>query len=192
MTCALVAGCRIHFDALGGDAQGATDGRINDVLPPNTVTFGERPTSTYQNVTADTWVDDTIGTHNFGRDVELSLAAAPSNGEHILIRFDLSALAPGTPIVGARLLLGHIVSGDEIAGNLTIARITEAWEEGNGLDSVDFASWFDRMPSTPWTTDGGTTGAVIAPSRRPRSRLTSHSPRRPSRPGSTIRRRTSG
>ncbi len=172
----LAGGCRFGFDELasadatGGpvsdargvvDAPGAPDDSGGLMVPG--ITFGERPTSDHKGVTTDATLDESSPIANWGGASAMSLSAFTSYREHGVLRFDLSALAPGTPAIGARLALAKVDYGDETPGPLEVRFVAESWVEGtsNGVPGAGGASWSGRGTLMAWTTPGGTTSGTI-------------------------------
>lgn len=151
----LLCACRIGFDTLNtGDA--------GDAGTSETVTFGERPASQRKNVTTDATLDQSMASANFGGAEDLSIAEFVANGEHGLLRFDLSSIAPGTPVLAARLHLVRRDYGDEAPGSIELRLLAESWVEGTNMGMPGTgATWTTRDGATAWTTPGGTTTQVI-------------------------------
>lgn len=170
----MVAACgRSGFDELdatapgdGGGGSGGGDGTIDPIDAPagaTVATFGETPGATHPNVTADTWIDSESGTagNNYGASTSLTVEGSQ---KHILLRFDTSAIAPGTHVDAARL---HVyLSYAEGTCMVAIAPITEAWTEGALSGGAGVANWTQRTATQSWTTAGasspGSAGATIA------------------------------
>jgi hypothetical protein len=161
--------CRIGFDATGrpadadlagadaSDANGMTDATAT------TITFGERPSSQRKNVTSDAYIDQQSPFFNFGAADDLSVAEFTANGEHTLLRFELSSIATGTTVAGARLTLTKLDYGDETPGSIQLRLLGESWVEGtnNGSTSTTGVTWTTRDGVAVWTTQGGTTTAML-------------------------------
>jgi hypothetical protein len=146
--------CRIGFDARPTDADVDLDTSDAAIT---TITFGERPTSQRTNVTRDAYIDEQTS-FNYGGTEDLSVAEFAGNVQHSLIRFDVSSIAPGTTVVGARLLLVRLDYGDETPGTLEVRLLGESWVEGTNNGSPGpGVTWMSRDGTTAWTTPGGTT-----------------------------------
>ena len=159
--------CRIGFDArTDAPAQpaDAADAPAPDAPADaaiTTITFGERPTSQRTNVTTDAYISQGVTNQNHGSDEDLSLAEFAGTAEHSLLRFDLSSIPPGTPVVAARLALAKINLGDETAGPVVVRLLGESWTEGNGMPGSG-VTWQTRDGIAAWMTGGGTTTQALA------------------------------
>jgi hypothetical protein len=149
--------CRINFDA-----QGDAGADTFDTRPGTTITFGERPASQRKGVTTDTRLDENQANANYGGSEDLSIAQFTANGEHSLLRFDLTSIAPGTPVVGARLMLARLDYGDELPGMLRLREVAESWLEGSntGMPGTG-ATWSTRDGTIPWSTAGATPAQLL-------------------------------
>jgi len=146
--------CRIGFDEI-------TETDAGDVAF-TTLTFGERPTSQHKNVTRDATVLGRMANANFGDLEDLSISDfMQPDIEHALIRFDLSSVAPATPVKAARLALARLDLGDEMPGEIEVRLVGESWTEGTGM-SGSGASWSTRDGTIAWTQPGGTTTLSLA------------------------------
>lgn len=163
---ALTSGCRIGFhdsastilEDAGVDAE--SDAAID--APPGTriVTFGERPGSLVQNVTADAYVIQSVDTFNYGASWDMSVYG---NFERGFLRFDLSSLATSEVVLAATLELNIENSNDQVAGMFLVNRIDETWTEGSGeAEVVPGVSWQSRDGTTAWTSPGGTGNLALA------------------------------
>jgi hypothetical protein len=152
--------CRIGFDPTEPAGPSEPDSGIAQIT---TITFGERPTSMRTGVTRDATIDQSEPKLKFGADEDLSSAEFSANGEHALLRFDLSSLAPGSRIVAARLSLTRIDYGDEAPGPIEMRVLRESWTEGtnDGAPGTG-ASWTTRDGSAAWMTAGGSTMQTLA------------------------------
>jgi hypothetical protein len=105
-------------------------------------------------LTADTMLDSTAVTSNFGAATELE-----ASGTHaILLRFDTTALGPGT-ILTVDLHFWTTTSGGLQRGSLQVFRLLEDWTEGTGTGQPGAASWQDRLAGIAWTGPGASGGA---------------------------------
>jgi len=152
----IAAGCgRVGFDIT--DAGSGQDGSQQAV----TTSFGETPTATVNGVTFDTEVSNEAGSTgaNFGASTMLECQI---NQKRVLIRFDLSALAPGTVVVSAQLHVG--MSGS--SGTTTIHPVLESWTVGTQNGTAGVANNTQRTAVANWTTAGalppGSAGSAIA------------------------------
>lgn len=166
----LVGACRFGFDELAN--ADAASGALPDTLdaPDDSgglmapgITFGERPSSDRTGVTTDATLDESSAVANWGGASAMALSAFTTYREHGVVRFELSSLAPGTPVVGARLALAKVDFGDETPGPLEVRLLGESWVEGtsNGVPGAGGASWSGRDALMAWTTPGGTTTGTV-------------------------------
>ena len=73
----------------------------------------------------------------------------------VLLRFDISAICPGSTIVSATLQV--TTTNDELgSGEVGVFTVLEAWDEGDGPadGAIKAASWDDRKPNMSWTNKG--------------------------------------
>ena len=131
------------------------DARPDSPPPAVTVTFGERPGADHTGVTIDTWVDSSNAAINHGTDVGLYMDASPTVNS--LLRFDLTALPPGTNVTASELVLA--TTTDSLPnGTVRIHPVLESWGELS-------ATWTNRVTGTAWTTAGasapGSQGAQL-------------------------------
>ena len=161
----LLCACgRLDFSDPIIDAGPGGDGHRIDgmVVGPGTTGFGETPTATVTDVTTDTSISSEAGStmNNRGASTSLECEAAQ---KRTLLRFDLSALAPGTPITSATL---HLEFGGTTNGMATISPVLEAWTEGTQIGGAGVANNLQRTTTANWTTAGaeapGSAGASIA------------------------------
>ncbi|MBW2529477.1 MAG: DNRLRE domain-containing protein [Deltaproteobacteria bacterium] len=141
--------------AAGGEAGGG-GGDDSSVL-----TFGERATSTYQDVTFDTQLMSSFRDFNYGASPTGWADDSPNERRVTLIRFDLT-LFPATAAVAAAAL--RVCTGDDpqyssSVGTVELYRVLESWEEGTEGGSAGVANWDDREPDTAWTTPGAGPGS---------------------------------
>jgi hypothetical protein len=131
-------------DAAIDAVPGAPDASIDAMVAATTVTFGEAPGTDFAGVTVDSWIDSTNPTMNHGSDGDLAIDASPVfNG---LMRFDLTALPPGTAITGADLLIS--TTADPLdTGTIQIFPALEQWGEAG-------VTWNNRMGGTAWSDAG--------------------------------------
>jgi hypothetical protein len=153
--------CRMNFDEIS-DANRDARGDGNDVLPGLTLTFGERPTSSFKNVTSDAFIDSMSPTFNFGATEDLSIAEFTGNGEHTLLRFDLPVIGSSSIVAGARVHVTKLDYGDETPGSIEVRLLGEAWIEGTNMGAVGTGvSWTTRDGASAWITPGGTTAGTL-------------------------------
>jgi hypothetical protein len=90
---------------------------------------------------------------NNGAAPELRVDGQPTRSA--LIRFDLSALPPGSHVVSAELHL-WTTGQDQLKGQGTVRvyRMLEGWDEGRQNGSAGSASWNERQSGVHWTTTG--------------------------------------
>jgi hypothetical protein len=132
------------------DASDVTPLRPPDAGPPAvdvTVTLGEQPTATLQNVTRDTYLRSDYPDDTYGHDTTVAADAAPETIG--LLRFDLSGLPPGQ-VISATLTL-HVNDPLE-SGDFKLFPLLESWSE-------DTATYNQRKSGTPWTTAGAGPGS---------------------------------
>src|SRR5262249_14466070 len=99
---------------------------------------------------ADTYVDSSVPTSNFGNSANLPVTA--SRNTNTLIKFDLTNIPPGSIINRAELHL-HQSAATGGAWQLTLARVTQDWD-------VNKVTWNTRPPSTIYATDLATPSAI--------------------------------
>ena len=169
----LLAACgcgRLGFD-LGVDVDAASSrdaarDAMRDAPPGSIVSFGERTGATHAGVTTDTMLSASQPANNYGGDD--SANSAP--GAPGLVRFDVSALAPGTTIDGAELHLG--VDNALLGGGTAEAfALLEAWTEGSAMGAAGVANFTTRVSGTAWTNAG-----AAAPGSRSATLLASFTP----------------
>lgn len=154
----LLAGCgRISFD-LTSDASTATsdtltDGRTVD-LPPNalTMTFGENTLSDVQGVTTDTFISNETNeaTLNYGGTDELRSEQDVS--ERILLRFDVSAIAPTPTVIEATVTVE--VTQTHPSAVWEIHDVLQAWTEGTLDGFPGQTNFLQRDLGIAWTNAG--------------------------------------
>ena len=93
----------------------------------------------------DTWIEQASPSTSHGSDTELQVRAEAGNSERTLFHFDVSALAPGTPIAAAFLDL-TITAPDTTGNPVEIYRVDDIWNESTTWS--DIADDFDG--STAW------------------------------------------
>lgn len=132
-------------DAVDVDAPpGTPDAPIDAIAAPITVTFGEAPGTDFAGVTADNWIDSTAPLANHGADTGLAIDASPVfNG---LMRFDVTALPPGTAVTAAELVIWTTVDPLD-TGTIQIFPSLEQWGEAG-------SNWTNRMGGTAWSDAG--------------------------------------
>lgn len=172
--CGLASACgRISFDAstdASSDARsdGRGDARGDEIpdAPPGamTLTFGERGNANVQGVTSDTFISNEAGepTLNYGGTDELR--SEQDVDERILIRFDVSAIAPTATVIGATLFV--VVTEANVAATWELRPLLEPWAEGTFDGLPGAANYTQRMLATNWATAGasepGSAGSVVA------------------------------
>lgn len=157
----MVTGCgRVRFDpwSTSGsrDAQGdstvitvGTDGPppVDAVIPDGFVnvaeSFGEGPSTNHKGVTADTYLDSTATSSNFGTTADLVGGASPSRT--ILLRFDLSALPTNAIVTSAELVVTTGSDTDDLLAS--VYQANETWSETT-------ATWNLRDTALRWTDAG--------------------------------------
>lgn len=148
----LCAGCgRWGFTVDSTTDGGASgDGKAAiDAAGVSTASFGERTGATHANVTADTTLRQAQPSSNYGGDDNLSLSATSTG----LLRFDTSALPPGTQVVSAALDLSTEDVG-LTSGSVEVYVVNEAWTEGTAMGTAGVASYTMRTATLAWTNQG--------------------------------------
>lgn len=135
----------------GGDGNGSAMG---DGGPPvdaagTVFTFGERTGAQHTGVTTDTWLSSTNQTANYGGDDNMS--CSPANTA--LLRFDVTAIAPGTTVVAAEL---HIETEDTglSSGSVQVFQVLQPWTEGTNQGASGIANYTQRVSATAWANAG--------------------------------------
>lgn len=150
--------CRFGFHEakLDGSVDAMIDAPVD--APPEarivSHSFGERVGAMHTNVTADATLAQAAPTMALGLNSEMGLAGIDGTIERGALRFDVSALAPGTLVVAARLELVRLDLGDEFPAPLGIRTIGEAWLE-------DKATWNEHHVGLTWTTAGGAPSTTL-------------------------------
>jgi len=150
-------------DGGGGGGDGGADAAIDVmVVGPGTTTFGETPAADVTNVTADTSLSTEAGSTMTNRGASTTLECETSQ-KRTLVRFDLTALAPGTPVTGVQL---HLQFGGSGGSTATLRPLLESWTEGTQSGTTGVANSVQRTSTANWTTAGadapGSAGASIA------------------------------
>lgn len=148
-------------DGPAGDGPiGGIDAAIDaPVAGPGTTTFGETPTANVTSVTTDAYMSDEGGstTSNYGGSTSLGCEGSEKRA---LLRFDLSSLAPGTPVTSVVLRLSFTGGA---AGTVMFRPVLEAWTEGTQSGAAGVVNHLQRTAGTSWTTVGagspGSSGA---------------------------------
>ena len=147
-----------------------------------TLTFGERLSSRFQGVTADTEVRSNVPDSNYGAMDEIASDSQPDRLS--LIRFDLSVIPPGRVVTSAVLQLWTkgVGSGCDSTADASIPLypLLESWEEGQGSAAGEpgFANWTYRREGVLWAAPGldvGTRSATPAATFGPVALDTEHS-----------------
>jgi hypothetical protein len=126
-------------------ADASPDGQPDaEPLPPVTVMFGEQPGADFTGVTTDTFIESASPGVVHG--VEAGLWADAGPVTNALLRFDLSALPPGTAVLSAELLLTTTVDSLE-TGTTQIYPVLQAWAENQ-------ATWDNRTTAALWDNAG--------------------------------------
>jgi hypothetical protein len=168
---ALLGGCgRVGFDADPDASTTIGDGSGSDALtdgPPNnpdamdqTVTFGEDPLADHTGVTSDTYISQANGMgNNFGAADDIRIEQ--DNADRGLLRFDVRALPTTTTVLSAsmRFYIETAAPGSTIS----IHRVREAWDEGNGDGTSGVANFTFRTGVIPWSLLGAAAPASIDP-----------------------------
>lgn len=145
------AGCRFGFDE---NPIVVLDAHTADDTPDaaiTTITFGERTGSMTTGVTIDTVMFEADPSSTFGLIEDFSIDGGIGTRSRAALRFDVSSIASGTQVIGARLSLVVIDYGDEMTGDVALFTPAQAWTE-------PYASWDDRDMGIKWTTAGGAIG----------------------------------
>src|SRR5262252_4186703 len=128
---------RLGFAPLADDGSTSSnsDGNVHsDVLPSKVVSFGERPGATHANVTMDSGIMGSQPFVNFGGSDTVSISAIASG----LVRFDVSALVPGTKLASAEL---HLASASDATEVMGLFDSPETWTEGAGKGTNGIANY---------------------------------------------------
>jgi hypothetical protein len=137
---------RLGFAPLADDGS-SSDGAGIDTLGSKVVSFGERPGATHANVTMDSGIMGSQPFVNFGGSDTVSISVLASG----LLRFDVSALAPGTTIVSAEL---HLASASDATELMGLFDSPETWTEGAGKGTNGIANYTMRTSNQSWTDPG--------------------------------------
>ncbi len=120
---------------------------MTDTPASKIVSFGERPGATHANVTADSGISGTQPFMNFGAADTVTISTVDTG----LLRFDLSALSPGTTIVSAEL---HLASASDATQMMGLFDALESWTEGAGKATSGIANYTMRTSTDSWTDPG--------------------------------------
>jgi hypothetical protein len=160
----VVLGCgRINFGSASDAGSDGADGAIEVPDAPvdadTTVfaTFG-RAMSTFPGTTRDTFISESLPNFNHGATIELAVDAAP-DAEHLLLRFDVSAIPATVTVTSAKVSL--VVTNPSTDAMIEAYRVLEDWDEGASDAVTGFASWTDRFQAVSWA-GAGATGASRA------------------------------
>lgn len=165
LLCALAcAACTDIGDPQGGGFVRPPDGApspadaapATDAAATTTLVFGETDDADVSGVTVDTTLDAANPTLNYGGDLTARVDDDPSRVA--LIRFDVSALAPGTTVTAVELALTTSTDALE-AGSIQVFEVTENWAEGDGVGLAAPANWTQRTSSYAWTAAGAGSGS---------------------------------
>jgi hypothetical protein len=140
-----------------------------DARVPMVLSFGERDGADIAGVTSDTFIGSDAPTLNHGTANDLQVESTPV--EVALLRFDVSALPPGTVVISAELHLFTSLNDPLQEGSVQVYAMLEAWDEGAQSAAPGQANFDDRALATPWSAAGaappsrdGTVLADFAPS----------------------------
>jgi len=123
------------------------------------VVLGETPDADVSGVTADSWLNSSASTLNYGGDDVIRLDRIPDqNG---LLRFDLTSIPAGTEVVAVALRM-WTESGFGNDGVVQLYPVIEAWDEGDLDGAAGAASWNERVAGVQWLGHGAT-GASRSP-----------------------------
>ncbi len=119
---------------------------------------GGTPPPTTLTAIKDAALWETNNNRNYGASTSVILTAQPDDS-FIVTQFDLSGVAPGTPIQSAKLRF-YTTSMSQRSGAamlLSAYRITRTWVEGTktGSGTADGATWNRYDATNNWTTSGG-------------------------------------
>jgi hypothetical protein len=130
---------------------GTPDAGFDAAVPAVTATFGERDTSMFRGVTADTQLDLANPDFNYGGSIEFN---CDSNTLITgLVRFDLDSIPPGATVLSATLELW--TGTDPLSdGTIELHRVLEDWREGNQDGATGDSSWNQRQPGVDWDVAG--------------------------------------
>ncbi|HEX5062583.1 MAG TPA: DNRLRE domain-containing protein [Kofleriaceae bacterium] len=172
----------------GGEIDGQP--RVDAGMPPDascgmtgtlrTVLLGARMNGTGQASMIDTFLVDIKSGQNFGGAPMIGLCAACNASGYPwdmgnavgLLRFELSAICPGSTITGATLFID--TNDDNLgSGTVGVYVVRQAWDEGDGsaAGNLGVANWNQRQPGVNWNNPGagspqsrdGTPFMVFAP-----------------------------
>jgi hypothetical protein len=123
-----------------------------------TVSFGDRDDADFQNVVEDTSLVSYATAQNMGTHADLHLNGNDFGAwEVAVMRFDVSALPDDVQLVDVTLRLSSMDLVDP--GAVQIHALTEDWIEGEVNQLPGVCNWIDRLPDTPWTTEGAGDGS---------------------------------
>jgi hypothetical protein len=106
---------------------------------------------------ADATLDSRLPTHNHGAALDLAIRNVAPRATAVM-RFDLSAIVPGTQIEHA-ILHVHVAAGGDDDAVVEVHRVLEAWQEGGAIDASGAASWRDRRDAVAWSGEGAQGGS---------------------------------
>jgi hypothetical protein len=109
-----------------------------------------RAITTTFDAAADSYMDETLATMNYGGSTELRVQSLSMQNQRTLLRFDMSSIPAGQTISSAALKL--YVNMNLLAAERTygVYRLTQTdWVEGS-------VTWSSRDGTSNWTTPGGT------------------------------------
>ncbi len=138
---------------LAGGATDVSDGGEDGAVTTfggDTVAFGARSDADYPGA-SDTFISEDKPDQNRASTGVLQLSGEAEKRQVGLLKFDLSALAPGTTIKGA--VLGLLSPPDTLVdGVVNVHEMLESWVDVE-------ATWNERMSGTPWTVPGAGVGS---------------------------------
>jgi hypothetical protein len=121
-----------------------------------TLLFGETDDADVTAVTVDTYLDSANPTLNYGAEVTARVDADPARVA--LLRFDVSAIAPGATVTAAELAVTTAADALE-EGTVQLYEVTESWAEGDAVATAAPANWTQRTTNNDWTTAGAGSGS---------------------------------
>ncbi|HKZ49565.1 MAG TPA: DNRLRE domain-containing protein [Candidatus Nanoarchaeia archaeon] len=104
----------------------------------------------------DTYIQGAFNDRNQGAQADIEVKSA-STDERAMIQFDLSNITSTATITSAVLTLYREGGADQNPVNISIYRMTTAWDEGTGTGSQtnNGATWNNATNTSTWTTQGG-------------------------------------
>ena len=150
----------LQFDLPGGGGAAAGGfggtGGFGGAITEGVVSFGERPDADVTGVTRDTYLVEATPALNFGGAPVLEAA----DRSRLLFRFDLSSVAPGTPVVSAALdLVTDVCSACQDMDTFTFHTMLQRWTQGIQNGNEGAASWNLATAGEPWSAPGADQGS---------------------------------